>query len=257
MTGSFLIPLHLVCGLAAGLGCGAFVAYAPYDPRFGADAVFQILGACIPLMVAIVCALNLDTEREAGDMANLLGTPNRQVSLVGKILALWLLGLLALALAAVSFAAILGIAGRGGLPWSSYLLATVGTWASSLCLYMLAVLLAMLLGRNATIGIGVAGTGIAIASLGGMLNGLFSHSLTGLAAPGPSSWIPFTWPTRFGSLGIEQAIIHGLPSASRDQVLLQAALLGNLLPCLVFTLALAVALLLWIGHFEDRRRARE
>ena len=48
-----LVPLHLACALAAGMACGAYFAYAPWDASMGADAFVQFLGAMMPLMAGI------------------------------------------------------------------------------------------------------------------------------------------------------------------------------------------------------------
>ena len=60
-----LVPLHLACALAAGMACGAYFAYAPWDASMGADAFVQFLGAMMPLMVGIICGLDADGEGEA------------------------------------------------------------------------------------------------------------------------------------------------------------------------------------------------
>lgn len=257
LRGSALIPIHAVCGLAAGIACGAYFAAAPYDPGFGTDAFFQILGAFMPLMVAIIVALNIETEREAGDMANLLGVPSRRLGLTAKIMVLWILGLLALVLAALAFRLPMALAGRAGTPVSALALAILGIAGGSLCLYLLAIALAMRFGRNLTIAVGVVGTGTAIGSLGGLLNGLYSHTLAGAGPTGVSRWIPFTWPARFGSLGIEQALALTMPGGDGLRVSIGVTALDNLVPCLDFTLALAVALMLWIGWFEDRHKSSD
>ena len=57
-----LAPVHLVCALTGGIACGAYFAYAPWDPAFGADAYVQLLGALMPLMASIVCGLNMDVQ---------------------------------------------------------------------------------------------------------------------------------------------------------------------------------------------------
>ena len=254
LHGSVLIAIHVVCGLAAGLVCGAYFAAAPYDPGLETDAFFQVLGAFMPLMAAIVVAINIETEREAGDMANLLGIPSRRLGLAAKILVLWFLGLLALALAALAYCLPMALAGGAGAPISAVALATLGMAGGSLCLYLFSIALALRLGRNTTIAIGVLlGTGISISSLGGLFNGLYGRTLSGVeSTPGISQWIPFTWPTRFGSLGIEQALALTMPGGEGLRASIGVTAVDNLVSCLVLTLTLGLALLLWIGRFEDR-----
>lgn len=190
-------------------------------------------------------------------MANLLGIPSRRLGLTAKIMVLWILGLLALVLAALAFRLPMALAGRAGTPVSALALAILGIAGGSLCLYLLAIALAMRFGRNLTIAVGVVGTGTAIGSLGGLLNGLYSHTLAGAGPTGVSRWIPFTWPARFGSLGIEQALALTMPGGDGLRVSIGVTALDNLVPCLDFTLALAVALMLWIGWFEDRHKSSD
>ncbi len=99
-----LIALHLACGLIAGVACGAYFGVAPWDPRLGTDAFVQLIGALMPLMVAIVCGLDVDGEREASGLANLLAVPSRRIALAARVLVLWLLGIIAMAVALGSFA---------------------------------------------------------------------------------------------------------------------------------------------------------
>ena len=215
LHGSVLIAIHVVCGLAAGLVCGAYFAAAPYDPGLETDAFFQVL-------------------------------------------VLWLLGLLALALAALAYCLPMALAGGSGAPISAVALATLGMAGGSLCLYLFSIALALRFGRNATIAIGVLGTGISISSLGGLFNGLYGRTLSGVeSTPGISQWIPFTWPTRFGSLGIEQALALTMPGGEGLRASIGVTAVDNLVPCLVLTLTLGLALLLWIGRFEDRRKVSD
>lgn len=102
----------------------------------------------MPLMAAIVVAINIETEREAGDMANLLGIPSRRLGLAAKVLVLWLLGLLTLALAALAYCLSVALAGGTGAQITAVALATLGMAGGSLCLYLFSIALAPRLGRN-------------------------------------------------------------------------------------------------------------
>ena len=191
-------------------------------------------------------------------MANLLGIPSRRLGLAAKVLVLWLLGLLALALAALAYCLSVALAGGAGAPITAVALATLGMAGGSLCLYLFSIALALRFGRNTTIAIGVLGTGISISSLGGLFNGLYGRTLSGVeSTPGISQWIPFTWPTRFGSLGIEQALALTMPGGKGLRASIGVTAVDNLVPCLVLTLTLGLALLLWIGRFEDRRKVSD
>lgn len=127
-----LIALHLACGLIAGVACGAYFGVAPWDPRLGTDAFVQLIGALMPLMVAIVCGLDIDGEREASGLSNLLALPSRRIALAARVLVLWLLGIIAMAVALGSFAGVIGAFGRDAFSAGVYARAAAGGLAHGL-----------------------------------------------------------------------------------------------------------------------------
>ena len=241
-----LTAVHLVCGLAAGIACGEYFSVARWDPALGADAYVQFLGALMPLMSAIVCALAVDDERAAGRLANLTAVPSRGRAVAAKLLALAALGAAALAVALGVFGAVLAVAGRLPLGPAPLAAAWAGIVLGSLPLYALGLGVALRLGRNAAIGAGAAGTPAALSaffSVGGLAHGLMTGELTGALAT-PLSWVPLAWPARLGSLGVEAFI----DAARAAGPLLTTALAG-----LVLTLATAAVLIAWFCRFEDGR----
>ena len=243
-----LIALHLACGLIAGVACGAYFGVAPWDPRLGTDAFVQLVGALMPLMVAIVCGLDVDGEREASGLANLLAVPSRRIALAARVLVLWLLGFIAVAVALGSFSAVLGAFGRDGFSAGVYARAAVGMAAGSLVLYVVSVWLALALGRNAAIGVGAAGLACALFAVGGLAHGLVTGELTA-ASSGVLGYVPFAWAERLGSLLVELGMATG--AALR-------AVIWQLEVTSVFALAVTaialIALLAWVGSFEEGRR---
>ncbi len=243
-----LIALHLACGLIAGVACGAYFGVAPWDPRLGTDAFVQLIGALMPLMVAIVCGLDVDGEREASGLANLLAVPSRRIALAARVLALWLLGVIAVAVAIGSFAVVLGAFGRDGFSAGVYARSAVGMAAGSLVLYVASVLLALALGRNAAIGVGAAGLACALFAVGGLAHGLVTGELTAASA-GALGYVPFAWAERLGSLLVELGMATG---AGLRAVIWQLEVTS------VFALAVTaialIALLAWVGSFEEGRR---
>ena len=238
-----LAPVHLVCALTGGIACGAYFAYAPWDPAFGADAYVQLLGALMPLMASIVCGLNMDEERRAGRLANLTGAPSRAVAIAAKAAVLWAAGALALLLAMGIFASALALAGRLSLGTETLGFATAGICLGSAPLYLLFIAISLQSGRNAAIGAGAAGLGIGLFSVGGLAHGLMTGELTGALAT-PLSWVPLAWPARLGSLGVEAFI---------DAARAAGPLLTTALASLVLTLAADTVLLAWFCRFEDGR----
>ncbi|MBM6774199.1 ABC transporter permease [Olsenella profusa] len=240
LSRSPLTAVHLVCGVVGGLACGAYFAVAVWDPAMGADAFAQFLGALMPLMSCIVCGLAVDEERAAGGLANLTSVPARGRAVIAKLLALALMGTLALAVAFGVFGVVLAAAGRltlGALPLA---LAWAGTVLGSLPLYELGLALALRLGRNVAIGVGAAGMLVAFFSVGGLAHGLMTGELTG-AASSVLGWVPLSWPARLASLGVELFI---------DATQVTGALLGCASTCAALTLASIVVLLAWFRRFE-------
>ena len=238
-----LATVHLVCGLAAGLACGAYFSVARWDPALGADAYAQFLGALMPLMSAIVCGLAVDEERAAGGLANLTAVPSRGRSVLATWLALSLMGAGALALALGVFGIVLAAAGRLALGAAPLALAWAGTVLGSLPLYALGLAVALRFGRNAAIGLGAAGTLVAFFSVGGLAHGLMTGELTG-ALPSPLFWVPLAWPARLGSLGAEVFI---------DAARATGPLLATALACALLSAAAAIALAIWFRRLEGGR----
>ena len=243
-----LIALHLACGLIAGIACGAYFGVAPWDPRLGTDAFVQLIGALMPLMVAIVCGLDVDGEREASGLANLLAVPSRRIALAARVLVLWLLGVIAVAVALGSFSVVLGAFGRDGFSAGVYARSAVGMAAGSLVLYVVSVWLTLALGRNAAIGVGAAGLACALFAVGGLAHGLVTGELTA-ASSGVLGYVPFAWAERLGSLLVELGMATG---AGLRAVIWQLEVTS------VFALAVTaialIALLAWVGSFEEGRR---
>ncbi len=256
MRTSPLVAAHLTCALAAGLACGAYFAFAPWDPAQGADAYAQFLGALMPLMAGIVCGLAFDAEREAGGMANMTGVPSRLAAIAAKIVMLLFMGAATLALAIGLFALILTLAGRSALSPTAYAWCVAGLALGSAPLYILSSWLALRFGRNAAIGVGAVGLLLAFFSIGGLAHGLMTGELTG-AYPSILGYIPLTWSARLGSLGVENGIvslslgahIEGSVMDVAAQVHLQTLLTAGF--CLVLSAAALIALVAWFNRFEE------
>ena len=243
-----LIALHLACGLIAGVACGAYFGVAPWDPRLGTDAFVQLIGALMPLMVAIVCGLDVDGEREASGLANLLAVPSRRIALAARVLVLWLLGFIAVAVALGSFSVVLGAFGRDGFSAGVYARSAVGMAAGSLVLYVVSVWLTLALGRNAAIGVGAAGLACALFAVGGLAHGLVTGELTA-ASSGVLGYVPFAWAERLGSLLVEL----GLATDAGLRAVIWQLKVTSVLTLAVTAVGL-IALLAWVGSFEEGRR---
>ena len=245
-----LTPVHLICALTGGIACGAYFAYAPWDPVFGADAYVQLLGALMPLMASIVCGLNVDEERRAGRLANLMGAPSRAAAITAKAIVLWLAGVIALLLAVGIFASALALAGRLALGLDTLMFSVAGLALGSAPLYLLFLAVALRTGRNAAIGVGAAGLGIGLFSVGGLAHGLMTGELTATTG-GVLGLIPFAWPARLGSLAIEAGIAQ-MTDTVRVAAITSLAL-GLTIAAVALTATGFIALIAWFNRFEGGR----
>lgn len=245
-----LTPVHLICALTGGIACGAYFAYAPWDPAFGADAYVQLLGALMPLMASIVCGLNVDEERRAGRLVNLTGAPSRATAIAAKAIVLWLAGAIALLLAVGIFAGALALAGRLALGLDALVFSVAGLALGSTPLYLLFLAVALRTGRNAAVGEGAAGLGIGLFSVGGLAHGLMTGELTA-ATGGILGLIPFAWPARLGSLAIEAGIAQMSDAAQAAAI--SSLALGLVFAAVILTATGLAALIAWFNRFEGGR----
>ena len=252
-----LLVLHGALAGALGGLSGAYFAFSPWDSLLGADAFFQLLGAGAPLLAGIACGLSIDAEREAGGCANLLGVPSRRTALAAKTLALLALGLASALVATALFLGILAGAGREAPGPGSVALAVLGMGAGSGCLYVAMAFLALRFGRNASIGVGALGFAVALASLGGLANGLVTGTFSGTLGMGAALFVPFSWPSRFASLAIEAGIAHAAPGGEAAVGALAGALGQLSLVCALATLAVGCIASACANRLECRPHAGE
>ena len=245
-------PLVLMHGaLAAALGglAGAYFATSSWDTLLGADAFFQLLGAGAPLLAGISCGLAADAERAAGGCAEPSGFRPRRRALAAAA-ALLALGLLAAIVAAAIFCAALAVAGRPAPSLAALAAAVLGIGAGSACLYLVFLYVALRFGRNASIGLGALGLIVAMASLGGLANGLVTGTLSGGLGAAAAAFVPFAWPSRLATLPIELSIVGG---AGAEAAALASAYAGIAAACAVATLAIAALALAAANRFEGGR----
>ena len=251
-----LIWLHLVLALALGGALGAYFGTTSWDSLLSCDAFFQLLGAGAPLLVGLSCGLAADAEREAGEYANLLGAPSRRRALAAKGIVLLAMGAAAAAIAAVIFCGILVAYGRS-LPTTAALAqATLGIVGGSMPLYVISLAIALKWGRNASIGLGAIGLMAALASIGGLMNGLVTGKLSGAMPAGVLAFVPFAWPCKLASLCIEFAIAGAgdIANAAAQAPVILSSLTTISFACAAVTAALIAAGSALANRFEDARR---
>lgn len=254
-----LIPLHLALALALGGALGAYFGMTGWDSLLSCDAFFQLLGAGAPLLVGLSCGLAIDAEREAGEYANLLGVPSRRRAFAAKGIVLLAMGTAAAALAVVLFCGILTACGKSLSALVALVQATLGIVVGSASLYVVSLAVALKWGRNASIGLGTIGLMVALASIGGLMNGLVTGTLSGAMPAGALAFVPFAWPCKLASLCIELAIANaaGVANAAAQLPVISESLATVALACAVVTAVLIVAGLALINRFEDARRSED
>ncbi len=254
---SALVPLHLALAAGLGVAAGLYFSYAAWDSLLGADAFFQLVGAGAPLLAGISCGLAADAEREAGGFANVLGAPSRRVALAAKGIVLFALGVGAALVATGLFLALVAGAGRTvpALPWCAG--AAGGLALGSAALYAGFLWVAMRFGRNASVGLGALGLIVAMASLGGLANGLVTGTLSGSFGAEAALVLPVCWPSRLASIAIELGICGPLGADAQTAAALTGALGRFAVVSAVGAGVLSAVLLVRANRFEDRRHAAE
>ena len=254
-----LIPLHLALALALGSALGMYFGATGWNPLLSCDAFFQLLGAGAPLLVGLSCGLAIDAEREAGEYANLLGASSRRLAIAAKGIVLLAMGALAAALAAVLFCGILTACGKSLPALSSLAQATLAIAAGSASLYVLSLAVALKWGRNASIGLGAIGLLAALSSIGGLMNGLVTGTLSGAMPAGPLAFIPFAWPCKLASLCVELAIAgsDGVVNGAAQMPAISGSLAMIACACAAVTFVLIAGALVCVNRFEDVRRSED
>ena len=248
-----LVPLHLACALAAGAACGTYFALAPWDASMGTDAFAQLLGAMMPLMSGIVCGLDADAEERATGLSGLSGAPSRRRALAARLLALWLMGAAALALALAAFAVPLVLAGRQALGPAAWAGAALGLALGSVPLYLALYAVALAWGRNVAVAAGTVGLLLAFFSVGGLAHGLMTGELTA-ASTNALSYLPTSWAALLGSLPVELAIAGGPAGSAGAAAHVASATWPAACLCAATSLLLAGGMAAWISRFEPTLR---
>lgn len=254
-----LIPLHLALALALGGAVGAYFAASGWDPLLSCDAFLQLLGAGAPLLVGLSCGLAIDAEREAGEYANLLGGPSRRRAFAAKGIVLLAMGAAAAAISVAIFCGILTACGKALPDLAALAQAALGIAAGSAPLYVVSLAVALRWGRNASIGLGAVGLMAALASIGGLMNGLVTGTLSGAMPAGALAFVPFAWPCKLASLCVELSIADagGVANAAAQVPAILSSLETIAPACGIATAALTTAGLALADRFEDTRRSED
>lgn len=251
---SILIPMHLIIAVAVGLCAGLYFAFAPqWNSLLAGDAFLQLLGQASILLISLSTGFSIEPERDAGGYATLLGVPSRRLAFVGRAIVLCTLELAATAIATGVFFAILKFAGRALPPLWALTAAVVGIVWGGIFMVIVLIWTTLRFGRNLTIGIGLVGFFIAIASQGGVANNLVSGQLTANITAGFTLWIPVVWPAMFASTPVEITIASQIPGGSAQSGILSNLYIRLMIVSTIATLILAALALARLNRFEDNR----
>ena len=254
-----LVALHAALAAAIGLAAGLYFAATSWDSLLAYDAFVQLLGAGASLLAGISCGLSLETEREAGDYANLAGHPSRRKAFCAKGVVLLGMGSLACLCALLLFVGALAFAGKPVPSAGIVALSFVALTGASAALYAISIIVALQWGRNAAIALGALGFMTALASLGGLGNGLVTGTMSASVAPLALMTVPFTWPARLASLSVEVPLAaagYAPGAAGMFEVLVPNAQ-ASIALCVAGTALIAAVWAVYVSRFEDARRTKE
>lgn len=252
---SILIPMHLIIAVAVGLCAGLYFAFSPqWNSVLAGDAFLQLLGQASILLISLSTGFSIEPERDVGGYATLLGVPSRRLAFAGRVLVLCALELAAAAIATGIFFVTLRLAGRAVPPVWALTAAVVGIVWGGIFMVIVLIWTTLRFGRNLTIGIGLVGFLIAIASQGGVANNLVSGRLTADTTAGFSLWLPVVWPAMFASTPVEITIASQIPGGSAQSGSLSNLYIRLMIISTIATLMLAAIALARLNRFEDNRQ---
>ena len=235
MRRTALLAVHLI---VPGAGAAVFLWYfsiSGWDSTAKAQAYLQVVACVWPFLCGIVCGMSEEMEADIG-WQNFFMLPGRRFqALLAKWWTLMLMGLGACLMAVMGFALVYRHF-PGGTVYSLtvYLEAALVIWLGQAAVYLLHLVLALELGKSASIGVGIAGTLLAFLMLTGLGDGI---------------WMVFPWAQscRIGSylLFYTQKENQGME--------LNPAIAGELGICLAVWIAVTAAAFWWFSHYEGRR----
>lgn len=228
-----LIPL--ICAL---LFLSYFGVIHEKDPvklfRFYMDAICIAL----PFLISLICGMISIQEEKAGHYQVLLGGLSRSRNYIGKVMSLILLTsgaiLIALAIFMLGATYILGIE---GIPYLTYIKASIFLIFSCIVLYLIYLFIAFVLGLSASVTLGGAGL---------LLTALMA---TGLG-DGVWKYIPWAWGIRF----VDSFIVLKSSIYTQDVLtLIKKEMVDGIQYMTLYTVLLFGISLWWFNKWEGRQ----
>jgi ABC-2 type transport system permease protein len=239
-----LLLMHLVIPL---IGAVAMVFYdslshSAYSVSHVAGYL-QLLAIAFPLLIGVICSLNIDQESQAGNFQVLFTSSNpKYLALLSKFIFLMLLGFGAALLAVYSYVA--GISAtlhKNLFPWSFYLTAILIIVASFVFDYIFHLFLSLRFGKGASIGVGIVEL---------LLAAIFNTDL------GDKIWVAFpcTWGIRFVTTWTNYASKSDLQSSKYMMAVQSSAELNaGIMICIIVTVLSIIFACIWFSHWEGKR----
>lgn len=220
---------HILIPVAVASVFIAYDSYAPWSDYVKVEVYYQVLGAALPTLISLFCAMMSEQEHQAGKFQSMLTASQKTFPFLSKLILLLSFGGIALFIASMFF----GILFFGGLhkqfvSLSYYFSVPCILLGSSVFLYIFHLYLAFRYSRGVSIGFGIVES---------LVSALF------LTDMGKFVWIyvPAAWPARMASTYL--AAYTGDSTASRT--------LYHMMPvCSVVCLGALALYFVWAFHWE-------
>lgn len=229
-----LLPvIHWCLPAAVSLLFLAYYSFAPWSVGDMVSGYVEVLGAALPLLGSIICAVSV--ELEAGNHFQvILGVgKGRKRVLAAKWLVLLGMELFALALAVGSFAAGFALLGKGKLPLSLWLAVMGALWFGSFLLYLWHLFLNLRFSKTVSMGVGMAESLISALFLTGLGDGIWQY-------------VPASYSAR-GSLEVLR--IHFTEMGGKE---ISGEYMRQFCVNLLITVVLCAIIFLWFQFYEGR-----
>lgn len=220
---------HIWLPLITALGFIAYYRFSPWSEIIKIDGYFQVLGAGLPFLIGLFCAMVSQQEQSAGNFQNLLLSPVKEVPFFSKLCLLLIFCACFLFLASMSFGIAFVMILKSHVVGLYFYLCISGIlFLSSIPMYIWHFYLALRMGGGISVGVGL------------MESLMSAVLLTGL---GDFVWkyIPCTWPGRMSSvfwkawLGDQNACVEWK---------------GMVMVCMVVVMAGMVVYWFWVHNWE-------
>ena len=177
---TFILWLHLIIPMAVVLMFWGYYASVGVPSISKVNGYIETLAIAFPFMIGLMASMVIEQEEQAGDFQVLLcSIKSKVITYLSKLILLFLLGSVSIALAVGTFALVYKT-----VPPIFYLKVVVALLIGNLFLYILHIFISLQFGMGASVGLGVAESLVSALMITGLGNGRWQ-------------WIPCAWGVRF------------------------------------------------------------